>query len=188
MLRRDDNSMNLLQKLKYKLIIRIVIFILIGVVVYTFEYMTSPNYSENDIYEINGICVDVYEKGSSGRTSKKYIAMDNGNVYYIHKYHLNGIIGGIHALEGKELKFWASDKSIWWFQDHTLVAWGETSAIKEETLAKSNRDNRINRISGVVIYIVIGSAFIIPPILQLSVQYDINQKAVCSENRKKAKR
>lgn len=161
--------MQTLKPLIIKLIVRIFAVIMLGIILFAYEYHLWPNFSADDIYEIKGECIDVYvENEHSGRTSRRYITMSNGDVYYVHDFHVKIIVGGLGSLKGKKLVFWASDKSIWWHQEHMLVAWGDTPSLKEETLERSNHNNRINRISSMSVYMIVGSIFIIPEILRIS--------------------
>jgi hypothetical protein len=182
----DGDFMQLLKRLTIKLFVRIILIIILGIIVFVFEYHLSPNYSEDDIYEIKGKCIDIcIENEHSGRISRKYILMSNGEKYYVHSFHQETIVSGLDSLKGRELVFWASDKSIWWHQEHTLVAWGDTPSLKEETLDSLNQNNRINRISIMGIYLIVGSLFIIPQILRVSECRDDNKKQLEKSKRKK---
>ena len=69
-----------------ELVIRILVICIVVILVNCLIYAISPNFQENDIYEINGKCLDIYaEKEYAGkhRVIRMYLYMDNGEKYRI---------------------------------------------------------------------------------------------------------
>ena len=168
-----------------KLIIQIIIACIIVVLINCLIYAISPNFQEDDIYEIKGKCLDIYtEKNYASNNSvvRKYLYMDNGQKYRIHNTLIDYIGGNLNVLKNETISFYASDKSIFWYDDHQVVAW---SHIKDETLKETNQENFTDRFFLGILTLLVGFLFLIPQILHLSAKHDAKKEALWVVNKNK---
>ena len=180
------------KQLILNLIIRILIFIMLGIFIYGFSFLLHPNTEETDMYAVKGKCVDIYKETIYvGRISAthEYIVMDENKKYRITQTIDEYLDVPINSLIGKEIVFFASYKSIWSGKNHPIVAWSDTADSKEETLTNYNEFQRDYRILVIVFSLVcIGPVLLIPQILRISEERDERMGKVWAKEKKAAKR
>ena len=174
------------------LLIRIVVLIILGVLIFSFSFLVHPHLDEKDVYEVKGQCIDIYEESIYvGKLSftHKYVVIDDDK--YLRVFHdiESCIDRPLTSLIGKEVVFWVSDKSIWYGYKHPIVAWEDASNSKEETLATFNDSSRSARIFTTTFsLLLIGPALIIPQILRISEERDVRMEKIWAKEKKAAMR
>lgn len=170
-----------------KLILRIIIFILIGFALFTLLCISNPRYTMDDLYLVSGYCSDVHFDfiSSKAGSQRVYIVMDNGEAYYIYDSLWKRLDEEQRDMKGKEISFYASDKSKHWSYEHLFVGFGSDQDDCLDSVKFINKKNVSTKVMLLSVYsIVLFFVYLAPEILYQMEQHD---KASKKKNKKSKK-
>ena len=170
-----------------KLILRIIIFILIGFALFTLLCISNPRYTMDDLYLVSGYCSDVHFDfiSSKAGSQRVYIVMDDGEAYYIYDYLWKRLDEEQRDMKGKEISFYASDKSKHWSYKHLFVGFGSDKDDCFDSVKSINKSNASTKVILLSLYsIVLFCVYLAPEILYQMEQRD---KASKKKNKKSKK-
>ena len=147
------------------LLIRIAVFVLIGLSLFVFISITNPYYSVNDLYLLTENCVDIQYEGGYGKYSNQrvYILTDTGKRYYVYDDIWGSLDDSQKDLIGKNITFYASDKGSHWLYDYLLISFGNDGNDYLTSLKSVNKTNIQTQVIVISLYCVIFGLFFIGP-------------------------
>lgn len=152
-----------------KLLIRIAVFILVGIGFLALLSYTNPCYTINDLYLVSGHCSDVHLERiyAKNGTERVYIVMDDGEKYYIYDSLWEKLNEEQKNIKGSEISFFASDKGKHWVYDHLFIAFGSDKDDCTDSMKLINKKHIETQVIMLSVYFV-GAffAFIVPEILR----------------------
>ena len=170
-----------------KLILRIIIFILIGFALFTLLCISNPRYTMDDLYLVSGYCSDVHFDfiSSKAGSQRVYIVMDDGEAYYIYDSLWKRLDEEQRDMKGKEISFYASDKSKHWSYEHLFVGLGSDQDDCLDSVKFINKKNVSTKVMLLSVYsIVLFFVYLAPEILYQMEQRDKARKKKNKKNKK----
>ena len=164
-----------------KLILRIIIFILIGFALFTLLCISNPRYTMDDLYLVSGYCSDVHFDfiSSKAGSQRVYIVMDDGEAYYIYDSLWKRLDEEQRDMKGKEISFYASDKSKHWSYEHLFVGFGSDKDDCLDSVKSINKSNASTKVTLLSMYsIVLFFVYLAPEILYEMEKRDRAQQKV----------
>ena len=164
-----------------RLLLRIMIFVLIGVFIVLVLVHSNPLYTKDDLYLVNGYCSDIqYERINAKNGSERiFIVMDGGERYYIYDNLWKELNGKQLNIIGYEISFWASDKGKHWFYDHLFIAFGSDANDCIDSIKLINKKNIGTQAIVLSLYCVMMCLFYLAPeLLREMEKRDCVQKKV----------
>ena len=167
-----------------KLILRIIIFILIGFALFTLLCISNPRYTMDDLYLVNGYCSDVYFDfiSSKAGSQRVYIVMDDGEAYYIYDSLWKRLDEEQRDMKGKEISFYASDKSKHWSYEHLFVGFGSDKDDCLDSVKSINKSNASTKVMLLSLYSIVLFCVYLAP--EISYQMEQHDKARKKKNNK----
>ena len=170
-----------------KLILRIIIFLLVGTLIFLGLNLSNPRYTMDDLYLVSGYCSDVHFDfiSSKAGSQRVYIVMEDGEAYYIYDYLWKRLNEEQRDMKGKEISFYASDKGKHWVFDHLFVGFGSDKDDCLDSVKSINKSNASTKVTLLSLYsIVLFFVYLAPEILYQMEQHD---KASKKKNKKSKK-
>ena len=170
-----------------KLILRIIIFILIGFALFSLLCISNPRYTMDDLYLVSGYCSDVHFDfiSSKAGSQRVYIVMDDGEAYYIYDYLWKRLDEEQRDMKGKEISFYASDKGKHWVFDHLFVGFGSDKDDCLDSVKSINKSHASTKVMLLSMYsIVLFCVYLAPEILYQMEQRDKASKKKNQKNKK----
>lgn len=155
-----------------KLSLRIIIFVIIGLIIFWGLSLSNPRFTMDDLYIVSGYCSDIqyediYAKNGSERV---YVVMDNGERYYIYNSLWKGLDAEQKNIKGCEISFFASDKSKHWVYDHLFFALSSDTDDCIESVRFVNKQNITTRAIALLGYCVMMSLYYLAPAILLEME------------------
>ena len=170
-----------------KLILRIIIFLLVGTLIFLGLNLSNPRYTMDDLYLVSGYCSDVHFDfiSSKAGSQRVYFVMEDGEAYYIYDYLWKRLNEEQRDMKGKEISFYASDKGKHWVFDHLFVGFGSDKDDCLDSVKSINKSNASTKVTLLSLYsIVLFFVYLAPEILYQMEQHD---KASKKKNKKSKK-
>lgn len=180
-----------------KLLWRILILILIELSIFALLYRQNPQYNENDIYLVNGTCVDVQVEIGCGKSHiqyRTYLVMENGKRYFVDEYLWKMQNASEKDFVGKNVSFYASNKAkpILGHFDYLLISFNDDINDCTTSIELLNRKNIETLVSVLIASSILLSIVIILPellrIIERRYKKLNDQIAEHNKNLKKAKK
>lgn len=151
--------------LEMKLILRIVLVVSIGILIFLGLSRSNPCYTNDDLYLVNGYCSDIqYEDVlAKNGTERVYIVMDDGKRYYIYDSVWKRLDDNQKNMKGREVSFFASDKSKHWLYDHLIISLEADEDACTESIKFINKKHIETRVVILLTYCVVMSLFYLTP-------------------------
>ena len=176
-------------KTSMKLLMRIVIFLLIGGGLFALLSYSHPHYDTNDLYLVSGKCVEIQDvKVPTGKNTSGYIfyvLMDDGKEYYVPDDIWNSLDVSQKNFVGEDIVFFASDKAKHWVYEHLLISFGDDENNCLSSLKIVNKDNIQTKVVVLTAYIIFFPFIIIAPeLLYVMEQREIARSKKCRNSKK----
>ena len=164
-----------------KLILRIIIFLLVGTLIFLGLNLSNPRYTMDDLYLVSGYCSDVHFDfiSSKAGSQRVYIVMDDGEAYYIYDSLWKRLDEEQRDMKGKEISFYASDKGKHWSCEHLFVGFGSDKDDCLDSVKSINKSNASTKVMLLSLYsIVLFFVYLAPEILYQMEKRDRAQQKV----------
>lgn len=148
-----------------KLLLRIVIFILVGVAIALALIHSNPRYTMDDLYLVSGYCSDIqYERINAKNGSERaFIVINDGKRYYVYDNMWKELNAEQRNIKGSEISFWASDKGKHWVYDHLFIAFGSDANDCVDSIKLINKKNTGTKAIVLSLYCVMMCLFYLAP-------------------------
>ena len=148
-----------------RLLLRIIIFILIGIIIFLGLTNSNPCYTTDDLYLVSGYCSDIqYERINAKNGSERvYIVTDDGKRYYIYDNLWKRLNEEQQNIKGYEISFWASDKGKHWVYDHLFIAFDSDANDCMDSVKLINKKNIGTQAIALLLYCVMMCVFYLAP-------------------------
>ena len=170
-----------------KLLLRIIIFVLLGLALFGLLCITNPRYTMDDLYLVSGYCSDVHFDfiSSKAGSQRVYIVMDDGEAYYIYNSLWKKLDEEQQNIKDKEISFYASDKGKHWCCEHLFVGFGSDKDDCLDSVKSINKSHASTKVMLLSMYsIVLFCVYLAPEILYQMEQRDKASKKKNKKNKK----